>query len=239
MTRSGTAAYVALVDSISVGDYAGSRGRGGASLLYRNLDDDYPDWAGRDLLSQDPDCTFALLATDRATRATLLDAQLPRLLALGLVPSIVTLSIGGNDVLSAYGDTRTARQAVDQVAAAVTQTLVALEPLLEPAGRVVVGTVYDPSDGSGDTSRLGLPPWPDALKVIAELNDRLRTVAAEGGATIAEIEERFHGHGLSAGDPSQPEPRPANRSLWFCDVIEPNAWGASGVRDAFWAALHP
>ena len=117
------------------------------------------------------------------------------------------------------------------------KTLVALEPLLAPGGRVVVGTVYDPSDGSGDTDRLGLPPWPDAVEVIAELNDRLRTVASAGGAAVAEIAECFRGHGLLVGNPARADPRPAERDLWFCQVIEPNAWGANGVRSAFWAAL--
>jgi lysophospholipase L1-like esterase len=229
--------YIALGDSISIDDYAGGRGRGGASLLYRNRDDDFPDWAGRDLLSQDQGSGFSLLATDGATRATLLDAQLPRLLALGVRPTLVTLTIGGNDVLSEYGDSRAARRTVEQVAAAVSSVLVALGPLLAPGGRVVLGTVYDPSDGSGDTGRLGLPPWPDAVEVIAELNDRLRTVAGERGAAVAEIAECFRGHGLLAGDPTGADPRPADRDVWFCHVIEPNAWGASGVRSAFWTAL--
>jgi hypothetical protein len=73
--------------------------------------------------------------------------------------------------------------------------------------------------------------------VIGELNDVLRQVAAQHGASVAEIERRFSGHGILAGDPAQPLARPADRRLWFCNVIEPNAWGANGVREAFWAAL--
>jgi hypothetical protein len=102
---------------------------------------------------------------------------------------------------------------------------------------VVVGTVYDPSDGTGDTDSIGLPPWPDAVDIIAELNEALRAVAHQHGASVAEIGRRFSGHGLLAGNPSQPLPRPADRRLWFCHVIEPNAWGANGVREAFRAAL--
>lgn len=169
-----TASYVALGDSISIDDYAGGRGRGGASLLFRNRDDDFPDWRGRDLCSTDPTTTFALLATDGATTATLLDVQLPRLAALQVAPSLVTLTIGGNDVLSAYGDTAAARRVIEQVQNAVSQALAALLPLLAPAGRVVVGTVYDPSDGTGDAARLGLPAWPEGVAVIAELNAALR-----------------------------------------------------------------
>jgi hypothetical protein len=97
--------------------------------------------------------------------------------------------------------------------------------------------VYDPSDGTGDGARLGLPPWPDAVGVIGELNAALRHVAAEHGAAVAEIDRHFSGHGLLAGDATRPDPRPSNRDLWLCSVIEPNAWGAGGVRAAFWAAL--
>ena len=230
-------AYVALGDSISIDDYAGGLGRGGASLLFRNRDDDFPEWAGRDLRSLDPATTFDLLAADGATTRTLLDVQLPRLAASGVRPTVATLTIGGNDVLSAYGDTAAAREVVLRVQGAVTRALGELTPLLAPGGRVVVGTVYDPSDGTGDAAALGLPPWPDAVAVIAELNDGLRAVAEQHGAAVAEIAQRFQGHGVLAGDASRPDPRPGNRDLWFCSVIEPNAWGASGVRAAFWDAV--
>jgi lysophospholipase L1-like esterase len=229
--------YVAMGDSISIDDYAGGPGRGGASLLFRNRDDDFPDWHGRDLVSADPAATFVLLATDGATTATLRKRQLPRLAALGLRPSLVTLTVGGNDLLAAYGDTRAARAVISRVRAAVDRALAGIAARSADDGRVVVGTVYDPSDGTGDAARLGLPPWPDAVAVIGELNDALREVAEAHGAPVAEIAAEFAGHGLLAGDPGRPEPRPAQRDLWFCNLIEPNAWGAGGVRTAFWTAL--
>ncbi len=230
--------YVSLGDSVSIDDYAGGPGRGGASLLFRNRDDDFPDWRGRDLLTLDPATTFGMLATDGATTRTLLQAQLPRLRALPARPTLVTLTIGGNDLLSVYGDTAAARGVVAGVEAAVDRALAELAGLLAPGGRVVVGTVYDPSDGTGDAARLGLPPWPDAVAVIGELNQALRGVAERNGAAVADVAGTFSGHGLRAGDPRQRDARPAERRLWFCDLIEPNAWGASGVRAAFWAALH-
>ena len=46
--------YAALGDSMSIDDYAGGPGRGAASLLWRNRDDDFPAWAGRDLTAHDP-----------------------------------------------------------------------------------------------------------------------------------------------------------------------------------------
>jgi hypothetical protein len=62
-------------------------------------------------------------------------------------------------------------------------------------------------------------------------------VATRHGVAVAEIGEHFQGHGVLAGDAARPDARPAERDLWFCSVIEPNAWGANGVREAFWAAV--
>jgi lysophospholipase L1-like esterase len=230
--------YVALGDSISIDDYAGGPGRGGASLLHRNRDDDFPEWRGRDLLTEDADTAFSLLAADGATTRTLLDVQLPRLAADRSRPTLVTLTIGGNDLLMTYGNTPGAREVILRVRAAVDRALTEITGFLSGTGRIVVGTVYDPSDGTGDAARMALPPWPDGVAVIGALNEALGEAAAEHGAVIADIAGQFHGHGLLAGDPSRHESRPADRSMWFCDVIEPNAWGASGVRAAFWAALH-
>ncbi len=228
--------YVALGDSISIDEYAGGPGRGGASLLFRNRDEDFPDWRGYDLVSLHPGAQFALLATDGATTRTLADVQLPRLARLPVRPTLVTLTVGGNDLLSAYGDTPSARLVIAQVKNRVSQALEQVSASLAAGGRVVVGTVYDPSDGTGDAGRLGLPPWPDAVAVIAELNEALRAVARGSGAAVAEIAQHFSGHGLLAGDAARPDARPAERDLWLCSVIEPNAWGAGGVREAFWAA---
>lgn len=66
------------------------------------------------------------------------------------------------------------------------------------------------------------------MAVTAEPNEALRAVA--------EIAQRFAGHGLLAGDPARPDVRPQDRHLWLCSVIEPDAWGAGGVREAFWGA---
>jgi lysophospholipase L1-like esterase len=233
--ETGAAYYVALGDSISIDDYAGGPGKGGASLLARNLDEDFPDWQGRDLGAT----PWLNLATDGGTTATVLGVQLPRLAGLTQKPSLVTLTIGGNDVLGCYGDTDAALWTVRTVGERVAQTLERLAEVTQPSSQVVVGTVYDPSDGTGDAGRVGLPPWPEVVEVLATLNRTLRSVAEDHGATVAEIHERFLGHGLTVGDPARADARPADRDLWYCDIIEPNAWGASAVRAAFWEALHP
>jgi lysophospholipase L1-like esterase len=229
--------YVALGDSISIDLYAGGKGRGGASLLARNRDDDFPDWRGHDFATTRPELGFRLLATDGATTSSLLDIQLPRLDASGVVPRVVTLTVGGNDVFGAYGDTDRALELVGVVRARVGRVLERLHAMISPGDPVVVGTVYDPSDGRGEAWRVGLPPWPEVVDILAELNAGLRTTAAEHGGVVADIHGRFLGHGLQAGNPGQDDARPRNRELWYRQIIEPNAWGADAVRGAFWEAL--
>ena len=238
-SRSGASeVYVALGDSISIDLYAGGPGRGGASLLSRNRDADFPDWRCHDLATTRPELGFALLATDGGTTTSLLDGQLPLVESSAAVPRIVTLTVGGNDVLPAYGDTRAALEIVSVVRTRVGRALDRLNALVRrPGDPVVVGTVYDPSDGTGEAWRVGLPPWPDVVDVVAELNAGLRAAAREHGAVVADIHARFLGHGLEAGNPGQSDARPGNRALWYCNIIEPNAWGADAVRAAFWAAL--
>src|SRR4051795_12814345 len=159
-------AYVALGDSISIDDYAGGPGRGGASLLARNRDDDFPSWRGHDLSGR----PFHLLATDGATSRTLLDQQLPRLERSGVRPSVVTLTIGGNDVLGWYGDTAGAMRAADAAVGRADEALDRVRDLTDPGVQIVLGTVYDPSDGTADAASVGLPPWPDVIEVLEHLN---------------------------------------------------------------------
>jgi lysophospholipase L1-like esterase len=229
--------YAALGDSMSIDDYAGGPGRGAASLLRRNRDDDFPAWAGRDLTARDPTARLALLASDGATSTTVAGQQLGRLRRLAITPTLATVTMGGNDLLAAYGDSAAARKAIAMVAENGRQVLASLRASMGPGAPIVVATVYDPSDGTGDATRLGLPVWPEALDLLGELNQVLGALAAEHGALVADVHGRFLGHGLAAGDPGQPEPRPADRRLWYCGLIEPNAWGASEIRAAFWDTL--
>jgi lysophospholipase L1-like esterase len=235
--RRNAVVYAALGDSMSIDDYAGGPGRGAASLLWRNRDRDFPAWAGRDLTARDPTAQLVMLASDGATSTTVARQQLERLGRLELTPTLATVTMGGNDLLAAYGDHGAARRAIGTVIGNGRLVLAGLRALMGPAAPIVVATVYDPSDGTGDAGRLGLPPWPAALALLAKLNLALRALAQEHQALVADVHARFLGHGLAAGDPTQPTARPADRGLWYCGLVEPNAWGASEIRAAFWESL--
>ena len=223
-----TALYAALGDSMSIDVYAGGPGRGAARLLHRNRDGDFPDFAGRDLHSRGYE--LLNLTYDGATTAGVLDHQLPR---LNRDPDLVTITMGGNDLMGAYGDEAAARAVIRQVAERGDAVL----GTLPGSARVVVTTVYDPSDGTGAVPGGALRPWPGGPGMIAELNAALTGLAARHGAVVADVHGHFLGHGSRTGDPGQPHPRPADRDLWFCGVIEPNAWGAHEIRRVWWQAI--
>jgi hypothetical protein len=112
--------------------------------------------------------------------------------------------MGGNDLLAAYGDATAARRAIATVVDNGRLVLGGLRELMGPEAPIVVATVYDSSDGSGDAGRLGLPPWPEALELLVELNRVLRALAEDHQALVADVHGRFLGQGMAAGDPTQP-----------------------------------
>lgn len=224
--------YVAVGDSMSIDDYAGGEGMGAASLLYRNRDVDFPAWSGRDLATAG--YAAQVLARDAATTLDVLHRQLPQLTAR---PDLVTITMGGNDLLACYGDDAAAEVAIAQVRTAGDQIVAHFRQLGGDQCRIVLSTVYDPSDGAGTVPASGLSAWPHGPIWVHALNITLTDLAARHGAALADLHGRFLGHGLLAGDPAQTNARPANRAIWYCGVVEPNAWGAHEIRSAWWEAL--
>lgn len=145
--------------------------------------------------------------------------------------------MGGNDLLQAYGN-NAAALAVHE--AFVTQAPFVLEELRRIAGKdtpLLLGTIYDPSDGMGDTTALQIASWPEALEWIQRFNDAIRELAAKFDAHLCDIHAHFQGHGLKAGNPAQSDPQPENRELYYCGVVEPNLWGADALRTLWWRKL--
>jgi len=164
--------------------------------------------------------------------------------SVSVFPLNVTLIVGNKQQLSAtaldddgnvLSDRDVAWSSADTTIAKVGAT--GEMTAVAPGGLIVMTTVYDPSDGTGAVPGRELPPWPDGPAVVRALNAALADLAQRHGAVVADVHARFLGHGAEAGDPGQPDPRPANGELWYCGVIEPNAWGAHEIRCAWWEAL--
>jgi lysophospholipase L1-like esterase len=204
---------------------------GAASLLHRNADERHPEFTGNDLVSRYPEIGYLNAAEDGATIGDVFGSQLPQT-PESEDPTLLTLSIGGNDLLSAFANRSSAkllRQVVKDVGEAY-EFLVESLRRTRPNSTILVTTVYDPSD---DTRRIpgvfdGEGPLP--LESLHDLNDRIRAMAATWpNIAVADVYRHFMGHGVTA-----PEP---DRWYWKRSWIEPNAPGASEIRRLWLDAL--
>jgi lysophospholipase L1-like esterase len=241
--------YVALGDSMSIDLYpaldAGeidvavalerepAAGRvaplGAASLFFKNADERWPDDAGNDLSSRYLRLGFENYASDGATIGEVFGEQLTHI-EESAEPALVTLTIGGNDLLSAYGSRpRLLERIVADIAEAYDFLLDSVRRLYSN-GTFIVATVYDPSDGTGKIPGVYDDKGPLPLEMLDRLNHHIRTLA--GGTPnvlLADVHARFLGHGVTAAE--------TDRWYWKRSLIEPNARGAHEIRHAWLDAL--
>ena len=133
---------------------------------------------------------------------------------------VATLTAGGNDLLE--GDSPRA----------ILRRLEAIAVQIERLGaRVIVNTVYDPSDGDNDVGRreLGLSRLAsiELRRRLTAVNNGIRKLAGEHRFLLADLERIFHGHGVASDEP------------WFVQVIEPNLAGATAIAEHWYKLLAP
>lgn len=236
--------YVALGDSVSIDLYpaldagatdvavalegdttAGSVAPlGAASLLFRNAEERWPDDLGNDLSSLYPGIELLNLAQDGATIGDVFGEQLTQLDETD-APVLITLTVGGNDLLSAYGS-RPKRALLDRIVQDIAEAYDFLvEQLVTrfPNGVVIVNTIYDPSDRSGKIPGVSDEVGTLPLDVLDRMNDHIRALAiGTPRVLLADVYARFLGHGVSVAESEQ--------WYWRRSMIEPNAQGASELR---------
>jgi lysophospholipase L1-like esterase len=157
---------------------------------------------------------------------------------------LVVMTSGGNDLIHNYGRTppregamygATLAQARPWIAA-YQDRLRAMLDLLEdrfPGGlHVFLADIYDPTDGQGDASRAGLPPWPEGLQVVAAYNDVIHRVAAERKYVhVVPMHDAFLGHGVHCTQFWQPHYQAADPHYWYAGNLEdPNHRGYDAIR---------
>jgi lysophospholipase L1-like esterase len=130
----------------------------------------------------------------------------------------VTLTAGGNDLL------------LGRLPRVILRRLHKIAKRIDPLGaRVLVNTIYDPSDGDNELGRseLGL-----SRLASIELRRRFNTVnrgiarlAEKHGFLVADLERLFAGHGIASAEP------------WFTQVIEPNLAGATATAEHWYELL--
>ncbi len=233
--------YVALGDSMIIDYYAGGPGWGTASLLYKNLDDVYPDWKGKDLATLYPGIKFYNLTSDGATTNTVLSWQLSKAPTGENQPTIVILTVGGNDLLHHYGVPEEKGLKLSYEMQEMLRKIISImeDPAKFPQpARIYIGNIYDPSDGIGNLENEGYSRWPDGLKVLDHWNKRIEEVAQEKGLTLVDVHRHFLGHGVNYDDPSGKYYDPEDNTTWLRLVIEPNSRGAHEIRKLFWEKIY-
>ncbi|HUF28899.1 MAG TPA: GDSL-type esterase/lipase family protein [Gemmatimonadaceae bacterium] len=204
---------------------------GAASLLYRNDEERWPEFAGRDLVTIHPGIRHTNLARDGATIGDVFGEQLPEL-EPSEEPTLVSLTIGANDLLSAYAS-RPGGKTFARIVAGIADAYDLLVDRIReafPSLVLLLGTLYDPSDRTGRLPGVFDIPGPMPLKHLDALNAHIReTAAGLSDARLADVYGHFLGHGVTA-----PE---EDRWYWRRSIVEPSAMGASEIRRVWWEAL--
>ncbi|HEY9685091.1 MAG TPA: SGNH/GDSL hydrolase family protein [Oculatellaceae cyanobacterium] len=201
---------------------------GAASLLFKNQDEIWPEFKGKDLSSIHPDIRFCNLAEDGATTFDFLDAgYLDLVKDTVATPSIVTVTLGGNDLL------RILIAKLDSIAEASAEVVTRYNKVMDmlteglPRAICVLSTIYDPTDGTGDLPGFG--SIKDQLRWLSFVNEGIRDCAKRHSALLVDTHNHFLGHGLSAP--------PSERWYWAPNIIEPGARGANELRRLWYDIL--
>lgn len=218
--------YIALGDSIVSDDYPG-KDKGAASLLHRNKEEMFPDFA--DLKKENPNIQFHNLTKTGWMLPDLLERA--QALESDTDPTLIMICAGGNDLLHAHAEMLSIDEALDKVA----KNLVKLQEMMKgkyPNALFRILNTYDPTDGTGlFQSGRHVPEAPEAL---SSLNSVIRDFAQ---SDLVDIHKHFLGHGIRHADPAYHHYDTEDPSGWFKMDIEPNNRGASEVRRKVWESL--
>lgn len=195
---------------------------GAAALLYRNDDTRWPEFKGQDLAHRSQGVKLLNLAEDGAMIADVTTEELARLGRDSNDPGfLITLTAGGNDLLDSLVAGRQLDKAVSRIERDYTDLIESVREEL-PRATLILTTVYDPTDGTGNLPGLeAFAPLP--LEYLRRFNDHVReTVRRTSEVVLADVHRHFLGHGMTA--PVE------ERWYWKRNLIEPNARGASEIR---------
>ncbi|WP_372371386.1 SGNH/GDSL hydrolase family protein [Candidatus Uabimicrobium sp. HlEnr_7] len=229
--------YIALGDSISISFYASMDymekhqvsnppdGLGAAMLFYKNNDEVWPKFKQRDLSSLYPQLQLCYHASDGATTTTVLDNQLPELSAGSKEQTIITMTVGGNNLLFMMGKSQAQGDDLFKKLIENLEQILQKINLLFPNNILILGTVYDPSDNCPDIM------WRNYKRDhiwFYRYNDIVREICEKRkNYILADIHKLCYGHGYSAGEKN-----------WFYATIEPGVIAAHEIRRLWLKELH-
>jgi len=238
---------VGLGDSVTAG-FGARQGYSYFDRLVANPTDEFPNMHGVSLRAVFPKLQATNLALSGSTSAQHAEKVLPRLPAADTnTLGIVVITSGGNDIIHNYGKTPPREQAMYGATWQQAQPWVAnferrLEEMLDavqtkfPGGcEIFLSNIYDPTDGLGDAHSAGLPPWPDAMRILEAYNRILEQAAAKRpNVHLVNLHDAFLGHGIHCRQFWRKFYRSEDPYYWYHENLEdPNERGYDALRRLF------
>ena len=238
---------VGLGDSVTAG-FGAWKGYSYFDQLVRNPPKEWPDMQEVSLSRVFPNLRYTNLAVSGSTSLEHESRQIPHLPHSDFnMLGIVVLTTGGNDLIHSYGRMPPKEGAMfgatwEQAQPWVTNFSARLERSLQeitrafPGGcHIFLANIYDPTDGTGDARRAGLPLWPDAVRIHAAYNEVIRHCAASHtNVHLVNMHEPFLGHGLTCTQFWRPHYHGDDPHYWyFTNLEDPNERGYDAIRRLF------
>lgn len=236
-----------LGDSITAG-FGAKPGHAFFARLIENPPDEFEDMRNVCLKTVLPNLTFQNHAVNGSTSIECLARQLPDLKAQPPeVFGIVVLTTGGNDIIHMYGrippvegamygaTVEQARPWIANYENRLDEIVAGIGRLFPGGFRIFLANIYDPSDGLGDPSKGGLPPWPDVLKILDAYNGVIARCAEKHDTVeLVDIHKVFLGHGVACRQFWGPHYDSSDPHYWyFANIEDPNDRGHDAVRRVF------
>jgi lysophospholipase L1-like esterase len=163
------------------------------------------------------------------------------------LPGVVVFTTGGNDIIHDYGRSPAREGAMFGATLAqagpwirnfetrLDRMIAALRTRFPGGMDLFLANIYDPTDGVGTAGTVGLPAWPDGLRIHAAYNGALAAAATRHpDVHLVDIHTPLLGHGIYCRQFWRPHYRREDPTHWFFENFEdPNDRGYDAIRRAF------
>lgn len=238
---------VGIGDSVTAG-FGARKGYSYFDRLVQNPPDEWPEMLNLSLRHVFPNLAYTNLAVSGSTSLEHESRQIPHLPQADTnTLGIVVLTTGGNDLIHSYGRMpakegamfgATWEQAQPWITKFESRLGHALEDITKafPGGcHIFLANIYDPTDGTGDARSVGLPLWPDAMRIHAAYNEVIRrSASSHKHSHLVNLHGAFMGHGLTSTQFWRPHYRSDDPHYWyFVNLEDPNERGYDALRRLF------
>lgn len=245
--------FLGLGDSIAAG-YGARPGYGFVDRLAKNPAGDPSEIQGRCLTRVFPNFTFRNMAVSGSTSPIHADKIIPKIPrqnkeTLGWV----VMTTGGNDIIhnygrgpiaegSMYGATfEQAQPWIDNFRRRLDRMVAGIGAAFPGGCYIFLANIYDPTDEVGDieSAGLGLPPWPDGLKIMGAYNKAIAECAAKhDNVYLVDIHSVFLGHGIHCTKFWLPHYSRKDPTYWYyANLEDPNERGYDAIRRVYLEAM--